>query len=370
MNARGRGNIPSLDGIRAVSIVLVMIGHYSKDVGWGNPLNLDSLGVRVFFVISGYLITTLLLKDLQKNGEISLPRFYFRRTLRIFPAFYFYIVCILLFSAAGWTRLSVREALPALTYTSNYFSDLQGTIKHTWSLATEEQFYLIWPLVVNIGGLAAAPYLLIALLTIAPISGYILTSLTHQHVPAFFNGPIGIGCLLALTAGTLHRSAMYRYWLRSYGGVLLPVIILASNLPILHTGGIRDEFFSLVTNCCIAFELDWTIANAGAPGCRWLNNAAVVYIGVLSYSIYLWQQPFAGLHGTDRTLLLRGRWQALANPVLRVAAIAMCTAVSYFCVERPFLQVRTWLEPKLFTQKKKPSWSGSKGIFEVEANLS
>ena len=102
--------IPSLDGIRAISIALVMICHFGRDVGLGDPFDLGSLGVRIFFVISGYLITGLLLKELDTDGGIRLGRFYFRRTLRIFPAFYFYIAVSLLLSAVGCAQLTPAEA--------------------------------------------------------------------------------------------------------------------------------------------------------------------------------------------------------------------------------------------------------------------
>jgi peptidoglycan/LPS O-acetylase OafA/YrhL len=187
--------IPSLDGIRAIAIGLVVISHFSKDSGWGDPLDLGSLGVRIFFVISGYLITGLLLKEMDKDGKINLPRFFFRRTLRIFPAFYFYIVCMLVLTALGGADLRMRDAWAALTYTSNYFTSLS----------------------------------VLLLLLVATISSRILSHRLGHNVPAFFNTPIGIGCLLALTRERLRRVGIYSAWLNSWLGLLTPVFIVVVN---------------------------------------------------------------------------------------------------------------------------------------------
>jgi peptidoglycan/LPS O-acetylase OafA/YrhL len=356
--------ISSLDGIRAVSIAMVIVCHYGRDVGWGDPLGLGSLGVRIFFVISGYLITGLLLKELEQDGRINLIRFYFRRTMRIFPAFYFYLGCMLLISALGWAGLSFRQALPALTYTSNYFvPTLQAAIKHTWSLATEEQFYLIWPAALAISGRRRGLLVLVSLLVIAPISSHLLGVKLHSDIPAFFNNPIGIGCLLAMTHRHLHRTVSYRRWVHSRAGLLLPPAILACSLPVLRMGGLRDSLSSLALNIAIALWLDWSVVNAESLPGRVLNYPAVVYIGVLSYSLYLWQQPFIGVDGT---LNLSGRWMLLMNPVARLIAIALCTAVSYYLVERPMLRLRTKLERRWFATKEKPKTLASHRTPEIE----
>jgi peptidoglycan/LPS O-acetylase OafA/YrhL len=345
--------IPSLDGIRAVSITMVIVSHFGKDVGWGDPLGLGSLGVRIFFVISGYLITGLLLKELEQDGRVSLLRFYFRRTMRIFPAFYFYLACVLFISALGWADLSFRQALPALTYTSNYFvSSLQGTVKHTWSLATEEQFYLIWPAALALSGRRRGLIVLLALLIIAPISSHFLSLKFGYSVPAFFNSPIGIGCLLALTRRYLHKTPLYNRLVHSPAGLLLPLVILACNLPALQIGGLRDALSSLVLNVSIALWLDWAVINADGLTERLLNNPVAVYIGVLSYSLYLWQQLFTELNGAQPMLHLSGHWKLLVNPIARLAAIAICTAASYYLVEHPMLRFRAWLEPKWFVSRK------------------
>src|ERR1043165_9188319 len=109
--------IPSLDGLRAVAILMVCLSRLAQTKG--SPLHnfssFGNLGVRVFFVISGFLITRLLLEELDRSGSISLKSFYFRRTLRIFPAMWFYMLVVLCFQAAGILRLQAGDALRAFT---------------------------------------------------------------------------------------------------------------------------------------------------------------------------------------------------------------------------------------------------------------
>jgi peptidoglycan/LPS O-acetylase OafA/YrhL len=356
--------IPSLDCIRAISITLVLVCHYGRDLGWREPpVDLGLLGVRIFFVISGYLITGLLMNEVEKYGNISISRFYFRRTFRIFPAFYFYVACMLSLAAFGWTNLSLRQAVIALTYTSNYFpTHLPFTMQHTWSLATEEQFYLIWPAVLSVSGLKRGIVALLTLLIAAPISSHILATLGHP-VPAFFNAPIGIGCLLALIRTDLHRSYAYRLWERSRFGVLLPLLFVFCSFSSYHASSIRDAAFALVTNITIALWIDWAVTRTEGPAFRCLNSKWVAYIGVLSYSLYLWQQPFLALGHKPPALLLSGPWLSLSWVVPRFSMIALCTLLSYYMVERPMLRLRTWLEPRVFRKRSSapltsPSLSG------------
>jgi peptidoglycan/LPS O-acetylase OafA/YrhL len=347
INAR----IPSLDGIRAGSIALVILSHFGKDIGWGDPLDLGSLGVRVFFVISGYLITSLLLKELEQEGRIRLLRFYFRRTLRIFPAFYFYLSIMLALAALGWIVLPWQDALPAITYTSNYFVPmLKPVIKHTWSLSTEEQFYLLWPAVLMLTGRRAGVLALLVLLTAAPVLAYFFTLNIGYNVPTFFNGPIGIGSLFALIQGNLRKSIYYKRWIASSFGFHLPLLIFSCNYTALHVRGAIDQILYLVLNFLIAFALDWAIVNRDYLVCRWLNSRPMVYAGTLSYSLYLWQQPFLGING-DPYLTLPGTWTGLRNPLIQFSAIAACTLISYYGIERPFLRWRARFEPQVFPPK-------------------
>ncbi|MFL5729495.1 MAG: acyltransferase family protein, partial [Cytophagaceae bacterium] len=150
-----QGRIPSLDGFRTISIVLVMIAHltFSSSIpDWMQTIlknfSLGDLGVRIFFVISGLVITYLLLKERSKTGHIDLKAFYIRRALRIFPAFYFYLFVIILLNYFLDLGISPLMFLSAGIYLMDFAPWGESwLVSHTWSLAVEEQFYLLWPVV-------------------------------------------------------------------------------------------------------------------------------------------------------------------------------------------------------------------------------
>ena len=147
------GRIPCLDGLRAVSISLVVAQHswLSRSGGAGHDdprwrfLN-GALGVEIFFVISGYLITTLLVREAEARGRVSLRSFYVRRVLRIFPAYFAYLAVVVGLALGGLVPLSLGDLLSAVTFTWNYSpAATSWTLAHAWSLSVEEQFYLLWP---------------------------------------------------------------------------------------------------------------------------------------------------------------------------------------------------------------------------------
>ena len=135
--------IPSLDGLRAISIILVLLAHLSGTrhfVKSGVFEIYGNVGVRIFFVISGYLITLLLLKEHERTATISLRDFYIRRAYRILPAAYVFMLPVILWYARSLNRVTI---LAAVTYTSNYIHVGNWILGHLWSLSVEEQFYLL-----------------------------------------------------------------------------------------------------------------------------------------------------------------------------------------------------------------------------------
>src|SRR5262249_33221200 len=157
------------------------------------------------FVISGYLITSLLLREFDASGTISLRRFYFRRTLRIFPAYYTFIGVLLLLSAAGLVGLTRANMGHALTYTTNYFPERSWDIGHTWSLSVEEQFYLLWPATLVLAGRRRGLSIAASLVVLCPLIRLALWQLapTEQtgvgHRFETVADSIAIGCVLAGT---------------------------------------------------------------------------------------------------------------------------------------------------------------------------
>ena len=150
--------LPALDGVRALAVLLVMLSHslwrFPETAPWLPWLAQGALGVQLFFVLSGYLITTLLLRERDRTGRISLSSFYMRRARRILPAFLAYVAVIALLQALGLLNIPLRYYAYVLSQTWNYQVLWNPSVDptghwyfgHYWSLALEEQFYLLWPL--------------------------------------------------------------------------------------------------------------------------------------------------------------------------------------------------------------------------------
>lgn len=180
-----RTHVPALDGVRGLAITLVLLFHFDLLLsGW--------LGVQLFFVLSGYLISGILLRERERSGfGFYLKRFYWRRTLRIFPAYYAYLLVVVAVFLLTGLPGDLPDTWPYLfTYTFNY-TRLLDTWQHSalltplWSLSVEEQFYLLWPLVIFLTPSRALRPLLVGLMVLSPIVRYLLADLLlgrgHPH---------------------------------------------------------------------------------------------------------------------------------------------------------------------------------------------
>ena len=319
--------IPSLDGLRALSIALV-IGSHS---GVGKT---GQLGVEVFFVISGYLITTLLIKEWQATERINLGAFYLRRATRIMPAYFAYLVTI-----AALVRLGLVTGWPdprwwpALTYTSNLFETREWLIGHSWSLSVEEQFYLTWPIAFALVGPERGKRIAVAGVLSGPlIRAALFASTRNGGITFLWNHDfVAMGCLAALLEP---QWRLFRW--RAF--VVVPVATVA--LYFVFFGGLRWMFAAHMLIAMpliatgIALTLLWCVRNAEHPVGRFLNSRAVRFVGVLSYSLYLWQEPF----------LTPSRQMPL---LLALGGILVCALASYYGVERAGFALRRILERAL-----------------------
>lgn len=344
--------IPGLDGLRAFSILCVLVSHllwvpsfpFKMIARFFNPAD---LGVRIFFVISGFLITTLLLQEKERFGTISLKRFYFRRTLRIFPAYYFFLASVFALAAFGIVALERSDYLYTLTYTFN-FKGRQPTwwVGHTWSLAVEEQFYLMWPIIVARCSARTTRRVALACFIAGPI-GRALLFLTPDTFSSrwyiafpFVADPIAGGALLALAwqsaQGRKRLAAFARtgwIWLAPLGVLLFQGLNnhpRAFPHPVIVT-----SLGESLANVGIAFILVRAVSDIEGPLARLLNSRAVVSVGVMSYSLYLWQMLF--LNPTSTSALMR-----FPLDLLWVVIIA---CASFFLIERPINNYRRNLAP-------------------------
>jgi peptidoglycan/LPS O-acetylase OafA/YrhL len=351
--------IPSLDGLRAISIFLVVISHLlsTKDfvitraiVGKWFPNG--ALGVRIFFVISGFLITNLLIRELEAKNFIHLTKFYFRRTLRIFPPYYFYLTLIIILSVTDWISLVPGDVIHGLTYTINYHPERSWSIAHGWSLSVEEQFYLLWPATLLLLGKRRGLWMACSLIVLCPVIRlgyyYFLPHLIRYEVDYRFEtvaDSMAIGCILAGIQEWLKQQRVYHIILDSRLFIFVPIVVLYANSRNERT---RLGLFCYISiqNIGIAACISWCVTNYSGKIGKLLNSKPMVSIGVMSYSIYLWQQLF----------LDRDSSSMMSQFPLNVVLISIASLASYYIVERPSLEIRQRLERRIWPiQNRKPA---------------
>jgi peptidoglycan/LPS O-acetylase OafA/YrhL len=339
-----KGRVPCLDGLRAVSILLVLFAHGQRTHGFPNVPSLRSvlshggIGVDVFFLISGFLITLLLAREHSRTQTLSLKNFYRRRFLRLFPAFFTYAVFIAGLAWVGFAQVTKTDWLGVCTYTVNFIPKPSWVIGHMWSLSIEEQFYLVWPPLLLWAGLNRAKIVLVGYLIAAPllrISVYLFATSYLNMVDLWSPtrmDSIAFGCLLALLA----LEPAFRERTRWTGGKALgiglaAVVALGASIAIgQEVTGYAMLFGYTVQPAAIAALVWVCLNNASSRFCQILQWRPVVAVGVLSYSLYLWQQVFLNPHHTSWVC----RW-----PLNFFLAWAFALA-SYAFVESPFLRIK------------------------------
>ncbi len=328
---------PSIDGLRAISILLVIFSHVLQTYHWTQSVPFvwrlapGASGVSVFFVVSGYLITTLLLKERAGSGRISLRGFYLRRFFRIVPAFIVYVSTVALLNFSGVIHMSWPDFGSALLYVSNYVP-VQWALLHTWSLSVEEQFYLLFPLLLIY---AKSPVLLRVLVGTLCLS--IVARLLNQVFEVWpldatysFEGradQLAFGCLCALFQQ--HAPPQRQEQLRRIAIPMSAVLFCISiALPI---GALRILLFNTFSGAGIAL----VVYSCATQPVHWLSRLLGTMplraLGLISYSLYLWQQ-----------IWMTPAFQ-FSLPVALAGAL-VCGTASYWLVEKPSLKLRYQIE--------------------------
>lgn len=336
LHCKNSGRIDSLDGLRAASILLVCIGHLAGTVNFPEILlplhSIGNYGVKVFFVISGFLITLLLIQEKNKTGFINLKHFYIRRTLRLFPAFYFYILCIALAEYFGLITLLPGDLLHATTYTMNYHHERSWWLNHTWSLAVEEQFYLIWPSLICLAGMLRAKKIAIIAILIIPIIRCIMwyefdaspSAMTRQFEAVA--DALATGCLLAY----LHQGGIkLPKWCNSWLFIFVPIsmIALPSTFYIIDNGLFYTVGQSYINLTSAIIILRYMSVKEGLSF-KLLNSPPAIWLGGMSYSLYLWQEPFLNSWVRD--------WYA--SWPINIVLTFLFACFSFYVIEKPIMQ--------------------------------
>ncbi|WP_423919491.1 acyltransferase family protein [Frigoribacterium sp. 2-23] len=357
MSSARRDRVLPLDGLRTLAIAFVVLYHLHVP-GFGSGF----IGVNVFFVLSGYLITTLLLREHANTGRIRLGRFWMRRLLRLYPT----LLAVVVVGIALWAIVGsyqgakigpVGAAAVALSYTGNlaraFFGSSQGVFSPMWSLSMEEQFYLVWPplLVLALAFAARRRAIMIGLAVLVAgsiiASGFLYEQPSGSATPDIYFSPVLnvapllIGCLLAFALRSARGRAVFEgrfgtvaTWV-GFAGVVGSLFVIGS--------GWQQQvhvFTGLMPGVAVASALliggliSRPSVIAGA-----LSLGPVAWFGrAVSYPLYLWHVVMIALI----TPVLTG---ALGQVLVIVASVGVAIA-SHYLVERPALKLKSRFEPK------------------------
>ena len=349
-----QSHFPSLDGLRGLSIIMVVIFHIILSYKFAyNFHSLATLGVQFFFVMSGFLITTLLIKEKLNTGRISYKNFYIRRFFRIIPAAYLYLIVITLLNYILNLGMNFFALLTSFLFVRNFFLYYGGVnhlTGHWWSLSVEEQFYLIFPFILKKSINIYFSFLLFIIVASCLISISEFLALTVHNPYVLFSIQL-ITQFQGIAVGSVFSILLFK------GVIPIEKKIEHKNLVIalLFLAIIGLTFIEVYsTNIVILMEcilfaiillMNLKESSAGDYFYRFLNNKKMKLTGALSYSLYIWQQPFTlGLsHIHSRFLLNKFKSNLLYDLLITGVSFLILTLISYFSYyfyEKKFLKLK------------------------------
>jgi len=338
--------IPALDGIRAIALLLVLFSHsvIFDQFTWLHSVGLELgyAGVSIFFVLSGYLITRLLIQEEEKTGSISLNLFYIRRAFRLLPALWLYLLLVWILWIKGLLPGNPWYSfITSLLYIRNLIGHGDAT-NHLWSLSIEEQFYLVWPIAIAIFPKQNLRRFLIALVIICIVVVWRCYAINNNlatygnvyiRTDFRFDSPL-IGCTIALLESisprvfTRFNSSPFRSDLWLLTGVVLLTFWIMIQLQMGRIWGIDSTVTSLISGVIIISQ----IVNNDSFSKQVLTVPPLMSIGKISYGVYLWQGLFLGSQ-----LAPLGFMRKFPTGLLLSFSSAL---ISYFLLEKPLLRIK------------------------------
>ncbi|HTN99669.1 MAG TPA: acyltransferase [Microthrixaceae bacterium] len=367
-SARRMGWSPALDGVRGLGVVLVMLYHYLGDYNFyvrGFPVLID-----LFFVLSGFLITTLMFEERQKRGSVSLRAFYMRRVFRLFPALYSLLAVFLvyiIFLGGDNRGQYFQEFLAAGLYFYNFYIAWTGVVGQVlvqlWTLSVEEQFYFIWPIcfIWMMKGLSnlrlrVALSVMVSFVVVWPILRMTLDSeLGERTLSSFVFGlaimrpdSIVLGCLAAMAfrLEPVDLGPRARMLAARSGDVALVIFLMA-----LCLGGFRHfgPFVSVAANLAVLVLALWVldlVRNPDRVVARLLANPRLVWLGKRSYGLYIWHMlVYFVIHGIVAGVMPgKARLVVLVSMPIAFAATLGVAILSWNFIEGPALRIKKRFE--------------------------
>ncbi len=333
--SEGMIRVPQLDGLRGIAILLVLSGHIFQHSTLGGAIPLSQLaafGVLLFFVLSGYLITSILTSEHSSTGSIILTGFYRRRILRLLPALLFFLAIIAALSYVGkLEHIRAIEFVACILYVRNFYGRAE-VLAHLWSLSIEEQFYSAWPLLMKLvknsralvwtSGVAVfcvCVWRAVAIhLNLFDYGAGIYYTRTQFRIDSIL-----IGCFLALFLANGGKTPKI---IRSFPVSAIWLVVLTWTL--IGESISRELYLTgqMVGAAWILFR------SLTATRFFFLASAPLRFLGSISYSLYLWQQVFLEVKSPS--------WGPLQSFPVNLAASFACALASYFLIEKPFLRMK------------------------------
>ena len=352
--------IKQLDSLRAIAVILVIIGHWIPKYNVVHRILNGAIGVDIFFVLSGFLISKILFDNRNKAELLNIPKstviknFYVRRTLRIFPIYYLTIFILYIFSDRTGTDIK-SSFIYFVTYTSNfYFFNLQhwdGMLSHLWSLAVEEQFYLIWPWIILF---VNKKYLL------PVISTFVVIGILSQFVlsDVYMNDLLTFTCFDAFGLGALLS------WITTYANQKLKKfyviisIVAAISVFFYIIGAIQNMWTFIPLRTIVSFITIWVITyiiiKRETNSLRFkfiLNNRMLIFLGKISYGLYLYHliipyvlnSKMLSIYNNPLLpdIFYKRYWQHLFL-LENIIVLIIVSWLSYIFIEKPFLSLKKY----------------------------
>jgi peptidoglycan/LPS O-acetylase OafA/YrhL len=339
--------IKELDSIRGLAALAIVVFHL-----WLRQVGSLGLAVNVFFVLSGYLITSIILNN--EPTEHFLITFYIRRCLRIWPIYYLALAVLVLINPWLPTRGNLEDLTYYLTYTqeiSHYWSTSEPTFpdafRHTWSLAIEEQFYLFWPAILLLAGRRRLPVLAAILVALAVVARAL--DLNHFILITQCDGLALGGFLAHLLAGKDRMQAMSMAsrtrltgLCAAVSGLSIALVVLAgwvqTRRPELIAPAAIKSLMLFGINLLILAMTAAVVVNAGGLRLRWLRDRRLVYMGTISYGLYLYHQV---VFSVWENFAVQYGWRGgLLTDVAKFSACVALASLSWHLLERPILALK------------------------------
>lgn len=320
----------AIDGVRALAAIAVLCFH-TRMVGF----RAGFFGVDIFFVLSGFLITSILAREIDKTGHIAFGHFYLRRLLRLAPPLLVVVIAYVVLAPYLFTNESAwrwSDAAISMFYVSDYslaFWHVPHILAFTWSLSVEEHYYLLWPLALLVVMRAPAKrriFIMLVLFALATVWRSYVYYVSNDWMQTYFRFDshltgLLLGGLIALLPEKKFMHQARVIFLLGAVGIMICLLVLKSFQPIVMLGGFTAVEISA------AFVIFALSRDQYMIGAKLLSVPPLPFLGLISYAIYLWHYPIA--------VLLRSHLSRIPLTFATLGLSIILATVSYFCIERP-----------------------------------